>query len=135
MALITWNDNLSVGVHSVDEQHKGLVNTLNELHAAMLGGKQSPVTGPLLKSLIQYTHTHFNFEESLMRRTVYPRIDDHCAKHKDLTRQVGDFAARYDRGEIGVNVELLMFLRNWLVNHIKKEDRDYGPWLNQHGIK
>jgi hemerythrin-like metal-binding protein len=135
MALITWNDNLSVGVHAIDEQHKGLVNSLNELHAAMIGGKQSSVTGQLLKSLVQYTHTHFNFEEALMRRTAYPRMNDHFAKHKDLTRQVEDFAARYDRGEIGINTDLLMFLRNWLVSHIQKEDRDYGPWMNQHGVQ
>jgi hemerythrin len=135
MALITWNDNLSVGVHAIDEQHKGLVNTLNQLHAAMAAGSEKTVTGPLLKSLVQYTQTHFNFEESLMRRTVYPRMNDHVAKHKDLTRQVGEFAARYDRGEIAINVDLLMFLRNWLVNHIQKEDRDYGPWLNQNGLR
>jgi hemerythrin len=29
---------------------------------------------------------------------------------------------------------LLRFLRDWFVEHIEGMDRDYGPWLNEHGV-
>jgi len=41
---------------------------------------------------------------------------------------------RYRRGDNSVYIELLNFLRDWLTNHMQKEDREYGPWLNGHGV-
>jgi hemerythrin len=52
-----------------------------------------------------------------------------------LTRQVEDYVARYDRGEAAMSVHILSFLHEWLVTHIQKEDRQYGSWLNSHGIR
>ncbi len=69
-----------------------------------------------------------------MKRTQYPGLANHHALHVDLTKQVRQFAERYERGEIALSVHLMDFLRNWLTNHIQKEDRDYGPWLNRCGI-
>ena len=135
MALMTWSDKLSTGVKAMDEQHKGLVNTLNELHDAMLRGADKSSAGPLLDRLVKYTHDHFTSEEALMKRAKYPNFAAHLVKHKDLTTQVEAFVARYKRGELSLNVDLLMFLRNWLTTHIQKEDRDYGPWLNQQGVR
>lgn len=135
MALMTWNDSFSTGVKAMDEQHKGLVKTLNDLHAAMMAGQEKGVTGDLLKTLVKYTHQHFAAEETLMQRAQYPQFAAHCGQHKDLTAQVEKFVGRYERGEISLNVDLLMFLRDWLMKHIQKSDREYGPWLNAHGVK
>jgi len=70
-----------------------------------------------------------------MTRTKYPKLAAHLGKHKDLTTQVEAFVSRYQRGELSLNVDLLMFLRDWLTTHIQKEDREYGPWLNQNGVR
>jgi hemerythrin len=132
---MTWNDTFSTGVKAMDEQHKGLVDTLNELHEAMLACKDKSAAGPLLSRLVKYTHDHFTSEEALMTRTKYPKLAAHFAKHKDLTAQVEAFVNRYQRGELSLNIDLLMFLRDWLTTHIQKEDREYGPWLNQNGVR
>ncbi len=68
-----------------------------------------------------------------MSRARYPGLHAHKNGHHDLTRQVEQFVQRYNRGELALNVHLLTFLRDWLVNHIQKEDRQYGPWVNQCG--
>ena len=135
MALMTWNSTLSTGVKVMDEQHKGLVNSLNDLHEAMLKGQDKAATGALLATLVKYTREHFAAEEALLKRTAYPELAAQVSKHRDLTAQVDGFVQRYQRGEIAVNVGLLMFLRDWLATHIQKEDRDYGPWLNRHGVQ
>jgi hemerythrin-like metal-binding protein len=70
-----------------------------------------------------------------MTRTKYPNFTAHCVKHRDLTGQVEKFVGRYQRGELSLNVALLVFLRDWLITHIQKEDREYGPWLNQNGVR
>jgi hemerythrin-like metal-binding protein len=93
------------------------------------------LTGPLLKKLAAYTHTHFKDEEAMMTAAKYPGLADHKIKHRDLIKQVEDFAARHERGEVTVNLQLMNFLRDWLTNHIQKTDHEYGPWLNEHGVR
>ena len=135
MALLTWNDEkYSVGVKELDGQHKKLVDTLNLLHEGMMKGQAQSVTGPLLMKLVDYTRDHFAAEEKIFATTRYPQAARHKNEHVELTRQVVDFVGRYDRGEIALNVQLLNFLRDWLTNHILKEDKEYGPWLNKAGV-
>jgi hemerythrin len=134
MALLTWNDSYSVGVNVLDGQHTGLFETLNELHAAMMKGQAKNLTGPILNRLIEYTQEHFAAEEAMMAAAKYPGLVQHRAKHRELTNQVIEFAGRFDRGEIALSPELLTFLRDWLTVHIMKEDHQYGPWLNDHGM-
>jgi len=134
MALMNWSDRFSVGVKSIDAQHRGLVDTLNALHDGMMKGQSASVTGPLLMKLVDYTGKHFVDEEKLMAQTKYPALAQHHTHHVELTKQVEEFVGRYDRGEITLNVQLLNFLRDWLTTHILKEDKEYGPWLNKNGV-
>jgi hemerythrin-like metal-binding protein len=101
----------------------------------MMKGQAASVTGPMLMKLVDYTRNHFADEEKLMAQTKYPSLQQHHAHHVDLTNQVEDFVGRYDRGEITLNVKLLNFLRDWLTNHILKEDKEYGPWMNKNGVR
>ena len=135
MASMDWNGSFSVGVKVIDEQHMGLVQSLNDLHAAMLGGQAKTVTGPLLKKLAKYTQDHFTAEEALMKRAQYPGFTEHHAKHVNLTNQVKDYVERFERGENALSIHLMTFLRDWLTTHIQKEDRDYSPWLLERGIR
>jgi len=135
MALMSWNNSYSVGVQSIDSQHTVLFDLLNELHGAMMTGQASTLTGPILKRLVTYTREHFAAEEAMMAKAKYPGLAEHQVKHKDLIKQVEDYSARFDRGEITLNLHLLNFLRDWLTNHIQKVDHEYGPWLNKNGIK
>jgi hemerythrin-like metal-binding protein len=134
MALMKWSSKYSVGVKTLNSQHTVLFDILNELHAAMMKGQASSVNGPLLHKLVDYTLGHFAAEEQMMTATRYPGLFQHRAKHHKLTRQVGEFVERYERGESRLNVELLNFLSDWLTNHILKSDKEYGPWLNERGV-
>ncbi len=135
MALLTWDGKYSVGVKPMDSQHTVLFGLLNDLHAAMMKGQAQSLTGPLLLKLVQYTRTHFTDEERMMAAAKYPRLADHRLKHRELIKQVEEYAARHNRGEISVNLQLMTFLRDWLTNHIQKVDHEYGPWLNEHGVR
>jgi hemerythrin-like metal-binding protein len=135
MALLMWKDQYSVGVKDLDNQHLGLMETLNELHSAMMKGQAKALTGGLLSKLVEYTHEHFAAEESMMTATGFPGLTAHRIKHRELTKQVSEFVGRYEKGEITLNLDLLNFLRDWLTTHILKEDQEYGPWLNQHGVR
>ena len=135
MAFMIWTDKLSVGVKTLDDQHTVLIETLNDLHAAMMKGQARAVAGKILHDLVTYTVDHFAAEEAMMERTKYVDLPAHRLKHQELTKQVGDYAARYEKGDITLGVHLLNFLSDWLTKHIQGEDQKYGPWMNDHGVR
>lgn len=133
MALISWSSKYSVGVKALDGQHTVLFDILNSLHDAMMKGQAQKVTGELLSKLVKYTREHFASEEAMLTSTRYPELAQHRVRHRELIKQVEEYVARHARGEAALNLQLLNFLRDWLTNHIEKEDQRYGPWLNEHG--
>lgn len=134
MALINWTGKLSVGVEAIDARHSVLVETVNELHRAMMRGQAKNLTEPLLHNLVAYARGIFSAEEAMMAAANYPELAEHRARHRDLTKKVEGYVARFERGEIPSSLYLLNFLRDWLANHIEKEDRAFVPCLNAHGI-
>jgi hemerythrin-like metal-binding protein len=134
MALLTWDSSYSVGVKALDDQHTVLFSILNDLHAAMMKGQAQNVTGALLRKLVQYTREHFTSEEAKMAALGYPGLAAHRTVHSNLTKQVEEYAAKFEKGETAISIELLTFLRDWLTNHIQRTDKEYGPWMNEHGV-
>jgi len=134
MALVSWGNQYSVGVKAIDAQHATLFAVLNELHAAMMKGNAMPMTGPLLRKLVSYTHDHFAAEEKLIAEAKYPGLAGHKAHHRDLIKKVEEFMARHERGDATVNIALLRFLSEWLTGHIQHEDQQYSPWMKEHGV-
>lgn len=135
MALITWASMLSVGVKEIDEQHKKLVELINQLNDAMLAGKGREALGRILGELASYTQYHFSTEERLMTQHKYEESPQHKEQHKALIKQVGDFKAQFESGSAMISVELMNFLRDWLTNHILKTDKKFGAALNKLGVK
>lgn len=134
MALITWTDDLGVGVRQCDEEHKRLVTMINELHEAMLAGKGKDAVGPVLRGLALYVAVHFRNEERLLQTYGYPLLPAHQAEHRKLTAQVAAEQERYEKGQVALAVGLMNFLRDWLVQHIQGSDRRYGAFLNERGV-
>lgn len=136
MALMTWDSNkYSVGVKSIDSQHCVLFRHVNDLYEAMREGQGQKFTGTLLQKLVDYTQTHFTAEEKLMAAAAYPKLAEHKARHHDLIKQVSEFVSRFERGEIGLSLDMMTFLSDWLSKHIQHEDMEYRPWMNQHGMR
>ncbi len=135
MSLIVWNSELSVGVPSIDNQHKKLVTLLNQLHDAMMGGKGKEVVGPVLKGLIEYTGTHFKHEEDLFARTGYPEAAAHKKEHADLVRKVVEIQEKYETSGPGIlTIQVMSFLKDWLTKHIQGTDKRYVPHLQSKGV-
>lgn len=63
MEKIRWSDNLSVGVELIDEQHKMLIQRLNDMTSAIEESKGPNEIARTLNFLIEYTDFHFSAEE------------------------------------------------------------------------
>ena len=130
-----WNSGLSVNINLIDEQHKKLVGMVNELHKAMKLKKSSTVIGSILDRLAEYTVSHFGTEEKLFAQHGYSEEKAHVEIHRKLVAQVVDIQKKFKAGESMVSMELMTFLKDWLVNHIQGTDKKYSSFLRGKGVK
>jgi hemerythrin len=133
---VEWTDELSVGIEEIDVQHKMLVSLINRLYdETIVLRPRLEILADILNELVEYTIIHFAVEESLFRIFDYPAADIHTQHHNALKAQVLDLQKKVQHGEVTVNTELLLFLKKWLQHHILEEDKLYGPFLLQQGVK
>ncbi len=135
MSMITWDDLYSVEIQEIDEQHKCLVEIMNELYTALANRSNPELVGDVLDKLVDYTRIHFAVEETLMRLFHYEDYDNHKAIHDTIVARVEDFQGKYHAGDTHVGMELLMFLRDWLFDHISKEDKMYSKTFHKAGVQ
>ncbi len=135
MPIIDWDAKLSVNIKIIDEQHKRLVDMVNQLYDSMKEGKAKDVLGNLLTELASYTDYHFRTEEDLFKKHGYPESALHKMEHDKLRKEVLDLKAKMDKGEAIITVEVLYFLKDWLSKHIMGSDKKYSPFLNGKGVQ
>ncbi len=132
--ILQWNDSLRVNIHQIDEHHKQRVNYVNALYGAMMEGGNKQATGKILGDLINYTSKHFKDEEDLFDQYGYPETDQHKRMYKELVTKVLDFQKQFELGAAGLDISLMEFLKDCLVNHIMKTDKRYVAFLHGHGV-
>jgi hemerythrin len=125
MAYLHWSSDLDTGIESIDKQHQRILDYVNELNSANSAG-DTAVTNRVLNELVDYTITHFAFEEELQEKAGYPFLKAHKRVHEIFAKRVAEFQKRAAAGE-NVAPEVLSMLKIWLVNHIKGDDADYAP--------
>lgn len=123
MAYMQWTEDLETGIHVIDDQHKRIINYINELDHASQTGDPAEVQH-VLEGLLDYTVTHFEFEEELQEKAGYPFLKAHKRVHEIFMKRIATFRERANSGE-DIIPELLSMLKVWLSSHIKGDDRDY----------
>jgi hemerythrin-like metal-binding protein len=129
---IVWQASQETGIPILDEQHRGLVSTINSFHHFLRGGQGALAFGPTLSLLMAYARLHFQTEEALLREAGYPHLDLHRALHGDLARKLEDLKRE---GPSSAEDDLLPLLKAWWLGHIAQEDRKFVGhlWRHQEG--
>lgn len=130
MAFMNWQRDYVVGVAEIDNQHRRLVEMVNSLHEAMKSGSGKSLVPRILNELTDYTVSHFSTEERYMQQTCYPEYGEHKRQHEELTRQVLQVKAQVDSGAPVNTIEVMNFLKGWLVDHILGSDKKLGLYIS-----
>jgi len=137
---ILWNDSYLTGIGRIDEQHKVLVNTLNEANARLSANVTRDLLEQITRDLLSYAIYHFETEEALMKDYDYAGLsavedEKHRNEHRSFSQQVVALREGLRDGRLVTREELLSFLNNWLVNHILNTDKQFGEFLISRGYR
>ncbi len=129
-ALIKWSDTYNLGLKEVDEQHKSLLDLINKIWQSIIDRNEKDVVFGLVEELERYTLAHFAAEETFMRVTDYPDFVAHKREHQEFVSRVAEEKKRAI--QVGsLSLDLMHFLRDWLVGHILVSDKAYANFTQK----
>ena len=123
---IAWKDYYSVNDPSLDAEHKQIIACINELYEAMQGTTDSSTTKQVLDRLVQYTRTHFEHEEKILRDVDFPDFEAHKALHDNMRRRTLSLRTHLT---LVTARDVLVFLKDWWLEHIQGEDKKYATYV------
>jgi len=127
-----WDQSLETGNVAIDEQHKALINVINDLLYACSQGKGRLEIQETLNFLSDYVVRHFSDEEKLQIKSKYPDYVAHKKLHEDFKRDVANIVSEFEKG--GATIQLVakvnMKIGEWLIKHIKTIDKKVAEHIN-----
>lgn len=126
MAYIEWSRDLNLGIDVIDKQHMRIAEYINRMHESIEVNDREAIED-LFDELVDYTMTHFTFEEEIQEKAGYEFSSAHKKVHKVFIKKIGEYKSQFEEGDTRIAKRVLQMLRNWLLNHIQHDDADYVP--------
>ena len=126
---IEWQDEYSVGVKELDEQHQHLLNIINTLLKEQRDEYNAVKLSEAISSLIHYAYVHFATEERYLAQTQFPDLKKHILEHVDFIMKTLELSFKVKKGSKDNRLELLRYLKSWFSSHVLGVDRLYIPFL------
>lgn len=128
MGIVEWEKKYNLGIEQIDTHHQYLVGLLNSCYDSFTAGGSVEEQGHLLDTLVDYSTYHFHAEEELMQKSKYPDYFNQAKEHKHFTDRVTEIQTDYVAGRKYLTLEIIVFLIDWLKNHILVDDAAFGSF-------
>lgn len=122
MALLQWKPEYSVGIESMDDEHRAMMALINDVYLSLEGESGEAEIDDGLGQIFNTISMHFALEERLMRDNDYAEFEAHKRDHEKLLDQMRDLMDSYfDDPVIGAN-RLQEQLSEWFAGHFSSFD-------------
>lgn len=119
---VKWDDSLSVGIDAIDEQHRYLLDLINDLYNVVSQKTGTREVARLIKSTDAYAKVHFRAEELMMQHYGYSDIHNQEQQHHAFEAKIREFYEELHDNPLVAQFDVLSYLRDWLIHHIRVED-------------
>lgn len=130
--MLKWNSAFEIGVQSIDDDHKNIIEHFEKLYLLMKSGQGHAYYPEFLAFLENYVDTHFEREEALQREVEYDDYDQHLVFHNEFKMKVKELILEHGK-EVATNSDLIrinLFIKDWLIHHILLADNKIGIFIN-----
>lgn len=127
--LVTWSNTFSVGIQIIDDQHKGLLELVNDMFNQVTTDEESQrrYFSEIIQQAVKYIKTHFSTEEEIMTRVNFAGYAKHKKEHESFVLTVVEQAKTYESSKRLALLDFTRFLKEWILTHIAIVDKnDFG---------
>ena len=135
MTIFGWDEKYSVGIQSIDNQHKEIFRLLDHLFQALKSGIAPQMIGRTITELEMYASNHFHREEYFFKEFNYPGSAEHIIEHQKFIDKIAVLKADARAGKLESSFELLHFLKAWIGHHILIVDMEYNECFLKNGLR
>jgi len=130
---VVWQNSYSMGIKLVDDQHKALLDFINDIfnHSTGNEAEERLWFKDVIQQAVFYVKEHFATEEKYMIATKFPGYAEHKKAHDEFTLTILKSVKEFDSGKRLVLEKFAHFLKNWALSHIAIMDRQYGDYFRQ----
>jgi len=128
---ISWSNSYSMGVKIIDDQHKGLLDFVNDLFNHATGNEKEEYVyfKDVIQQAVQYVKDHFQTEEKLMIGTKFPGYTEHKKAHDEFTLTIIKSVKDFESGKRLVLEKFAYFLKDWVLSHVAVMDKQYSDYF------
>ena len=136
--MIKWKPELATGIAKIDEQHMKLIEISARTYA--LAKNKDEVDHyddivKLLEELKDYTHYHFAYEEALLEKFGYAKLEDHKMEHYLFLKRIAKAnLSKIDQDQTASVLKILNMLVDWISSHIMETDKQYVELMKANGM-
>lgn len=134
MEIIKWRDTFETGIGQMDDQHRRLIQLINQLYGILKAKDGFDAIDAILQEMADYAKTHLRDEEKLLAEHEYPGLEPHRQVHRNYFVKMDELREAMNRDRQAATQEIYLFLRQWWINHIVEEDKRYGEYLRGKGL-
>ncbi|MDR1107237.1 MAG: bacteriohemerythrin [Treponema sp.] len=129
--LVKWSATYSVGIKLIDDQHKGLLNLVNDLfnHVSSDEATERAYFQKVIQTAVNYVKVHFATEEKIMLATKFPGYAEHKKAHDTFVLTVVDNIRDFEAGKKFTLAGFTRFLKDWVLTHIAIMDKQYFTYF------
>jgi hemerythrin len=130
---VTWSESYSMGIKLLDDQHKGLLDFVNDIfgHATGDENEERAWFKEVIQQAVSYVKQHFATEEKIMLATKFPGYPAHKKCHDEFTLTVVKTVKEFDAGKRLVLEKFACFLKDWVLSHVAVMDRQYSVYFRK----
>ncbi len=129
---VAWDDSLSIGIDVIDEHHRYLFDLTNDLFEVVAGKRGVREVARILKALDQYAQVHFRAEERMMAHYGFDGMNRQLHQHQKFEERLREFYQELHENPLTAQFDALIYLREWLIRHIRQEDAQLKELLEFH---
>ncbi len=122
MRLMDWKDEYKVGIDTIDDEHRQLIETINRLHEELDSPDRKRTVPGFFRRLLVEIKAHFAHEEEFMRVHNYAGFGAHKQDHDLLLGELLDIMEAFERSVEIDSVDLSMRLDAWFFRHFHHYD-------------
>ena len=129
--IFQWRKEYSLDIEEIDRQHQELIMSTNQLFDAISTNVDMTIKIDIFNSLIQKSQNHFDYEEDLMKKHQFSELNTHRKKHERILQEIHDKMKLCEKNALVLDLNFVESVRDWLINHIFKEDRKIAQLVNK----
>ena len=131
--LVTWSSTFACGIKPIDDQHRELINLVNDMFNHVTGNEyeEHEYLNKIIQKTVRYVKVHFATEEKIMTLARFSGYAEHKKAHDEFVVMVID--SFYDVAcHKKINLyAFTKFLKDWILSHIAVMDKQYFEYFRK----